>query len=126
MKRDNQGRFVVNQAGKAIQGACNVLQALLALHKAGDSQGALKLLNSASLRPIVIVEVVQGRPLTADESRQYTSYPCVDPDLKTAMKSGKKFEELKRASRVELHSGEFNSRFAEFVRTLETGYTPVY
>lgn len=113
--RDKAGRFIVNPAGKAVQAACDTIQALLAHYKAGNKGAAIKLLNSRSLRPIVIASAVQGRQFSAEEARQYTSYPCVSDYLKPAMKSGKKWEELCRAARVDLHEGGFSSKFTEFI-----------
>jgi hypothetical protein len=120
LTRDNQGRFAVNKAGKAVQLACDTLQTLSRYYKQGDKTCAIKLLNSPVLRPIVVVQCVQGRLLTVEEARQYTSYPCVDVHLITAMKAGKKFEELKRACRVELHtSSDMTAKFAEFIGMLD-------
>ena len=113
LNRDKAGRFTENKAGKAVQGACDAIQALLLHYKHGNKQGAIRLLNSETLHPIVIASAVQGRRFTAEEASQYTSYPCVSEYLKPAFKAGKKFEELKRSSRVELHEGEFNTKFNE-------------
>ena len=116
--RDVRGRFQVNKHAHAVQVACDTLQALTVCYKAGNTEEAIKLLNSDKLRPIMVVQAVQGRALTPEEASTYTSYPCVPDYLKTGMNAGKEFEELKRACRVRLHDTEFTSKFARFVELL--------
>lgn len=113
------GQFIGSTRERAVQVACDVLQSCLVAYKSGDREEAIKLLNSDKLRPIAVVQAVQGRVLTAEESSQYTSYPCVDAQLKTAMHAGKEFEELKRACRARLHdTADFTGKFTRFVELL--------
>jgi hypothetical protein len=113
------GQFIGNTRTHAVEVACDVLNACLEAYKAGDRAEAIKLLNSDKLRPIAVVQAVQGRVLLPEESSQYIMYPCVDSHLKTAMHAGKEFEELKRACRARLHeTADFTSKFARFVELL--------
>jgi hypothetical protein len=113
------GKFIGKTHEHAVQVACDVLNACLEAYKAGDREEAIKLLNSDKLRPIAVVQAVQGSVLLPEESSQYISYPCVDSHLTTAMHAGKEFEELKRACRTRLHeTADFTSKFARFVELL--------
>ena len=118
LARDNKGRFTANRYARAVHVACDTLQTLTELYRAGNTEEAIKLLNSDKLRPIIVVQAVQGRILTPEVASTYTSYPCVPDYLKTGMNAGKEFEELKRACRVRLHDTEFTSKFARFIELL--------
>ena len=114
------GQFIGNTRTHAVEVACNVLQACLQAYKVGDREEAIKLLNSDKLRPIAVVQAVQGRVLLPEEASQYISYPCVDSHLTTAMHAGKEFEELKRACRTRLHeTADFATKFEKFIHMLD-------
>lgn len=122
-RRDQaNGKFIGRTHEKAVQVACDTLQACLDAYTEGNRGESIRLLNSDKLRPLAVVQAVQGRVLTPGEARQYTSYPCVSPHLKTAMHAGKEFEELKRAARARLHeTADFTERFSTFLHILDTG-----
>ena len=118
--RDRQtGQFIGATRDRAVQVACDTLHACLQAYRVGDRSEAIRLLNSDKLRPLAVVQAVQGRLLTPGEASQYTSYPCVSPHLATAMHAGKEFEELKRAARTRLHeTADFTEKFTRFVELL--------
>lgn len=120
LTRDHaSGKFIGGTRDRAVQVACDTLHAVLNAYQQGDRVEAIRLLNSDKLRPLAVVQAVQGRVLEPGESSQYTSYPCVSPHLKTAMHAGKEFEELKRAARARLHeTADFTDKFTRFVELL--------